>query len=285
MIDVTAIQHDNICGCRLLHPLRQKVRKLVHSPDFEHTILFFILVNVVVMTLESPLDTPAEDAVQEQIAFACTCVFTAEMALKLAAHRFCEYAADGWNLLDAFVVTTAWVEILVPDAGNYSALRAMRVLRALRAIGTVPSLRRIMKTLLGSVPRLKHVMMLTGLFLLLMAVVGLTFFCGDFHRRCAEAGAEEADGAACTRDAHCGPTEVCVAVADNPEEGTVSFDDAPHALMSVFQALSLEGWVDQMYMLQATDPVAATAFYVLLVRAVCGTRRRIAALLATAASC
>ena len=35
--------------------------------------------------------------------------------------------------------------------------------------------------------------------------------------------------------------------------------------MSVFQAMSLEGWVDQMYMLQTTDPVAATAFYVLIV--------------------
>ena len=57
--------------------------------------------------------------------------------------------------LDVVVVSTAWAPYIIPGVGNYSAIRAVRVLRALRTVNRVPELRKIILTLLSSIPQVR----------------------------------------------------------------------------------------------------------------------------------
>ena len=68
-------------------------------------------------------------------------VFTFEMFVKIVAYGFVigndTYLRDAWCQLDFAVVLLAWLPILVPSFGNYSAIRALRSLRPLRALSTL----------------------------------------------------------------------------------------------------------------------------------------------------
>jgi len=53
---------------------------------------------------------------------------------------------------------------------------------------------------------------------------------------------------------------------DNPNYGINSFDNILSAMMTIFQSITLEGWVDVMYFLQdGTSPVLGTVFQIVLV--------------------
>ena len=103
------------------------------------------------MASTSPLTEPP--AYFQKLEFIFNVIFVIEMVLKITAFGLSEYLKDGWNLLDVIVVTTAWAPYIFPHMGNYSAIRAVRVLRALRTVNRIPSLRKIIETLLGSIPQ------------------------------------------------------------------------------------------------------------------------------------
>ena len=100
------------------------------------------------MASDSPLlETPPT---YRKLELVFNCIFTAELALKVTVYELPHYITDGWNLVDVIVVSTAWAPYLFPGMGNYSAVRAVRVLRALRTVNRIPSLKRIIGTLIDS---------------------------------------------------------------------------------------------------------------------------------------
>ena len=113
--------------------------------------------NCTMMASESPLDPPdtPKALLIEQLAFIFNIIFTIEMTLKITAFGLLSYLSEGWNLLDVTVVTTAWAPLIFPNVGNYSAIRAVRVLRALRTVKRIPSLKRIIETLLKAIPEVR----------------------------------------------------------------------------------------------------------------------------------
>ena len=71
---------------------------------------------------------------------------------------------------------------------------------------------------------------------------------------------------------NCDPGQLCTyytteqIFAVNPALGALSYDNCLYAFVTIFQAVSLEGWVDQMYMLGVTtDPTTATIYYIAVV--------------------
>lgn len=109
------------------------------------------------MASESPLDPPGtpKALLISKVGFVFNIIFTVEMFLKITAYGLLSYLSEGWNLLDVTVVTTAWAPLLIPGVGNYSAIRAVRVLRALRTVKRIPSLKRIIETLLRAIPEVR----------------------------------------------------------------------------------------------------------------------------------
>jgi hypothetical protein len=84
-----------------------------------------------------------------------TLYYIVEASLKIIAFGFIvhkkSYLRDPWNVIDFIVVAIAIIS-LIPDFPNLKSLRIMRVLRPLRSINAVPSMKRLVQTLLMSLP-------------------------------------------------------------------------------------------------------------------------------------
>ena len=114
----------------------------------------------------------------------------------------------------------------------------------------------------------QQVVLLFIIFIFLFGIVGVNLFEGKLHMRCTEPGASDFvdDVALCSVDADCEGAQTCVYYETGPNSGALSYDDVVHAWATIFQAVTLEGWVDQMYMLEKTAaPTAAIIFYILIV--------------------
>ena len=252
--------------------LRKAALQLVSWPGFDLFILAVIIASCVIMATQSPIEKAANAGTPKAALYAAleevfTYIFTAEVATKLLAYGWGLYLADGWNVFDFFVVSTAWLQRL-PGVGNYTALRAVRVLRALRMVNRVPSLKRVINSLLDSLPELSNVATLFAMFVFLMSIVGVNLFEGKMHYRCTLPGADApvGDHELCVADTDCDAPATCVYWPTGPDFGAVSYDNVGAAFATIFQAVTLEGWVDQMYMLRRTaGGPAAVLFYLVLV--------------------
>ena len=105
---------------------------------------------------------------------------------------------------------------------------------------------------------LADVVMLVGICVALFAILGLQLFQGLLRRRCFVHGADtpvDAETGVCAKQGRfgrsCAPGLECKEWGANPLAGTVSFDNFMEALMTSFQCVTLEGWSEVMYLLQA----------------------------------
>ena len=144
----------------------------------------------------------------------------------------------------------------------------------------IKSMRVLVGALLRSLPDVADVVLLFGFFLLAFGVVGVELFMGRLHYRCFdEASRTEAEsGAICTCgsqlevsngtggcDDRCAAGEVCRYMEANPNSGAAGFDHILFAATNIFQSITLEGWVDLMYMLQVSRPGIAQVYFLLVV--------------------
>lgn len=100
------------------------------------------------------------------------------------------YIMNGWNILDFIIVVSSLVDLgftlsnsnaNTESLKSLKALRAFRALRPLRVISRNEGLQIVVNTLFASLPALKNVMMVTGLILLIFAIMGVNFFKGQFY--------------------------------------------------------------------------------------------------------
>ena len=141
------------------NPWRRFCLRVVKTTAFDAFILFIISLNCISMANDSPVvpdhGTPWADFVSK-LELTFNIIFTIEMTLKISAYGLRGYLQDSWNLLDVVVVSTAWAPYIFPGLGNYGAIRAVRVLRALRTVNRVPAMRKIIMTLLTSIPQVSY---------------------------------------------------------------------------------------------------------------------------------
>lgn len=56
-----------------------------------------------------------------------TCIFTAEMVLKIIALDPYYYFQEGWNIFDGIIVTLSLMELTLSSVGGMSVLRTFRL--------------------------------------------------------------------------------------------------------------------------------------------------------------
>lgn len=151
---------------------RERIGAWVESPPVQRVIIALILVNAVILGVETSERAMAvAGPVLHMIDIAILCVFVVEIALKLYAQGL-RFFRSGWNVFDFFVVGIA----LVPQSGPFAILRSLRVLRVLRLVTSVRRLRTLVEALLSAVPSLGWVSMLLGLVFYVFSVMGTMLF-------------------------------------------------------------------------------------------------------------
>lgn len=356
-------------------PISSRIRMfmlfVVELPSFDTFILLLICFNSVLMAIEQhravcPGVTYAIDLDPDPLCkehsinnfsaaadYWLTALFTAECVAKVIAYGFIRgpgtYLSDMWNWIDFVVVVTGIISIVAASLNLPSPqfLRVFRVMRPLRSLTVVPEMKKIVNTVLRSVPKLGNVLGMAMFLMTIFGILSLHFWGGVFFRACrAEpmptynaAGdcfefplSDEADGRLCggryfcpEDGGHCAaggfPDKECHCKSNFPDtkdefrpvfeingmqvdppwtssteagspivpycgdEGgawreqaiysvrtedfnfqITRFDHLLRAMMVIFQCITMEGWVDVMYMLQdAHGDVFASCYFVLLI--------------------
>ncbi|VAW60968.1 Voltage-gated sodium channel subunit [hydrothermal vent metagenome] len=156
--------------------LQKKIFKFVHSSLFEKTIIGLILLNAVVLGLET--DAGLRLSYGEWFEFMqnmVLLVFIVEFLLKIIAvtPRLMLYFGNGWNLFDFSIIVLS----LVPATGELAIIaRLARLLRVLRLVSAIPELRLIVTTLMRSIPSMGHIVMLMSIIFYIYAIAGYHLF-------------------------------------------------------------------------------------------------------------
>jgi len=164
--------------------LQARLEAFVDSALFRNAIMVLILINAVLLGLETyqlPPDMAAAFAIADQIIIY---IFAAEIVFKLAVLRL-RFFRSGWNWFDLTVVTIS----LIPAAGPFAVLRALRVLRLFRLFSVVPEMRRVVVALGKAIPGMGSIMMVLGLIFYVGAVMSSKLFAGTHPQFFGDLGA------------------------------------------------------------------------------------------------
>jgi voltage-gated sodium channel len=185
--------------------LTDVARRIADNPRFQHFILGVIVVGAIVIGVETSATLTARyGAVIFALEMLIQTIFVAEMAIRVLAY---------WPRPLAFFAS-GWnvfdfvvvTASLLPQAGAFAIVaRLARLLRVTRVVSVFPELRLIIGTMVRSIPSMGHVIVLLSLLLYVYAVLGFHFF-------------RETDPA--------------------------HWDSLGAALLTLFQMLTLEGWVE-----------------------------------------
>ena len=138
--------------------LRQWGLNICNSPWFERLIVFFIILNTIILTLKWNDMSQSMITFTEKANFYLSMIFLAEAIIKIFALRT-RYFMDNWNLFDFLVVAISLVGFILDQTlgdnsfGSQATIaRAFRVLRILRIIKQAKTLRMVIDTLLVTLP-------------------------------------------------------------------------------------------------------------------------------------
>jgi voltage-gated sodium channel len=149
-----------------------RLYRLIHTPPAQRVLVTAILVNGMVLGLET---SPSVMAVLGVPLFwldhAILALFVLELTIKIAGEGP-RFFRDGWNLFDLLVVTVA----LVPSEGFLAVLRTLRILRVMRMLSVVQELRYVTAALLHSLPSMASIAGLLALLLYVFAVLATDLF-------------------------------------------------------------------------------------------------------------
>ncbi|MCB1599812.1 MAG: ion transporter [Xanthomonadales bacterium] len=153
--------------------MRDRLRAFINHPRVQALIIVLILVNAVLLGLET---SPAVMAAAGQgillVDRAILAVFVVEILIRLWVYR-AAFWRDPWSIFDFLVVGIA----LVPASGPFAVLRALRVLRLLTI---VPSMRRVVGALLAAIPGLGSIVLMLAVIYYVFAVIATNLFAAQY---------------------------------------------------------------------------------------------------------
>ena len=155
---------------------RERARGFVEHPRVQGIVITLILVNAVLLGLETwPAAMAAGGPLIVGLDKTILAVFVMEIALRLYVHRSA-FWRDPWSLFDFLVVSIA----LVPATGQFAVLRSLRVLRVLRLLTMVPSMRRVVGALLAAIPGLASIALVLLIMYYVFAVIATNLFATSY---------------------------------------------------------------------------------------------------------
>lgn len=148
------------------------MRKLVEAAWFSKTIMTLIIINAIILGMETyPRIMAAYVTTLKAIDHAILWVFVVELGLRLIAYRL-SFFRDPWSIFDMAVVAIAFM----PANEAFGVLRAIRVLRVLRLISIFPRLRRVVGGLISAIPSLGSIGAILIIVFYVFAVMATKLF-------------------------------------------------------------------------------------------------------------
>ncbi|KZL18897.1 Ion transport protein [Pseudovibrio axinellae] len=152
--------------------MRAKLRSLIESREWEYTIVSIIVLNAIVLGLDTSRMLAAHYGwFLHFLDEAILVIYVIELTLRIVAYgpRFFK---GPWNLFDFFIISIA----LVPAAGPATILRSLRILRILRLISVVPSLRSVIGGLIRALPGMGSIVLLMALVFYVFSVMATRLY-------------------------------------------------------------------------------------------------------------
>jgi hypothetical protein len=262
--------------------VRSGIVWIITHRRFDHVIVCLILINSLLLGIKDYTDvenvSPLNQFV-EQCEPIFAWAFSIECVLKILGMGFIldpgSYLRDAWNWLD-FIVVVSSLLTAIPQMTSVSGMRTFRLMRPLRSLTTMPSMKILISTLLASVAQLGGVLILAMFFFTIFAILGVSLWSGKIYSRCRitefpENGdwiADPEDTSLCSTFRQCPVNRWCGSLAeasrsDDPRYlidpaidlkrdsaiedlnyGYSSFNHLPSAFLTIFQCITLEGWID-----------------------------------------
>ena len=170
------------------------------------------------------------------------------------------YLKDYWNILDFSIVIIGVISLILEKVigggakiSGLSALKAFRILRPFKTVKRFKNLKKCVMALFASIGHLGETVIVLFCFFLFFAVAGLQMWQGLFYRRCMNVNygyfvSVKSDKYMCSFDSNCenlnsyGLTFICAKGYRNPNLGAINFDNIGTSLITIFVAVTLEGW-------------------------------------------
>lgn len=159
----------------------EKLEKIVESKVFQRIILAFIILNSIILGLQT---SPEINGVLGEFFIAadrvCLCIFIAEMLMKLAVYKN-RYFKDGWNIFDFLIIIISIFSDL-PSFSSFRIFRIFRVFRSLKAIRglkIVSNLKHLQIIILAigkAIPSISWTSALLLLIYYIFAIMGVSLF-------------------------------------------------------------------------------------------------------------
>ena len=163
----------NMTECQ---PLKYKINQLVDHSFFKKFIMGLIIVNAVILGLEtSPKITELVGRELQLFDQVVIIIFCIELGLRVYAKGL-QFFRDPWGIFDLMVVAIT----LVPSNEALTVLRALRVVRVFRLVSTIPRLRRIVAALLHAVPGVGAIIVLLLIVFYVFSVITTKIFGQNF---------------------------------------------------------------------------------------------------------
>jgi Ca2+-binding EF-hand superfamily protein len=253
---------EKTCGCCSMQSgARLTCVNLSESGLFNGFIMVIIIICAVVIAVEGPPDATylkGEDnaiALLETINYIVYVIFLFEMTVRIVAYGFFgnskAYWSSGWNRLDFLIIVVSTIDIVLAIAGEnghfFRIFRVLRVLRPLRMIQFNDGMRVVFDALLDCMPTVFAVVMLSFLFYITFAILGVSIFGGMFYR-CDCGGEWGKPELNCTVDDFEALNRVaCIEQGGLWENPPYNFDNIFSALRTLFVCSTTEGWIDIMH--------------------------------------
>ncbi|ETL93484.1 hypothetical protein L917_08354 [Phytophthora nicotianae] len=231
---------------------------IASHPVFSTFVMCAIFANTAVLSLDHYPVSDTMDADLEIINFALTCVFVAEMVIKVAGLGIHLYTRDRFNLFDAFIVLMGLLEMALsppsflsenpPKKGSVSSLRSFRLLRLFKLARNWKSLRQLLEMVGRALASIANFGVLLLIFIYVLALVGMQFF-GNTMRF----------------DSNGYPTIYNI---NDYWSGTVPrlhFDTFLWSSITVFKIITTDNWNEDMYNVIRSNGMFAGLYTILLI--------------------
>lgn len=153
---------------------RQHIAHWVETPPVQYYIVGLILINAIVLGLETSADIMATwGGLLVSIDNVILVAFVIEIALRIYGHGW-RFFRDPWGVFDFVIIAIA----LIPASGPLAVLRALRVLRVLRLVSMMPQLRFVVEALLSAIPGISAIAGLMVILYYVFAVMATGLFGG-----------------------------------------------------------------------------------------------------------